>query len=189
MSLAIEVDSQKIGEFRQRWKTAEFQFFGSVLRADFGPDSDVDVLVDFEPGAKIGLFELVDMERELETMFGRKVDVVTRGSVRNPFRRHYMLERPEHVMTPQDRDAAYLWDMLRDAKEILELAGQASEERRHADEKLSRAVQWFVGRLGRAAARVSGPLRGANPAIPWVEAAELADRVLHESGLTHLVPL
>lgn len=96
MALAVEVDRERIAEFCRRWKITEFALFGSVLRDDFRPDSDVDVLVNFEPGHVPGL-AFFDMEDELKAIFGRKVDVVTRGGLRNPFRRHEILKTKQVV--------------------------------------------------------------------------------------------
>ena len=65
MKVRIPIDQEKIAEFCQRWKITEFALFGSVLRDDFRPDSDVDVLVTFAPDAEWSLFDDVDMEEEL----------------------------------------------------------------------------------------------------------------------------
>jgi hypothetical protein len=77
----FQIDQVRIGEFCKKWKVAELAIFGSALRADFGPDSDIDVLVTFEPDSKRSLFDVVRMEEELEGMFGREVDLVTRPAV------------------------------------------------------------------------------------------------------------
>ncbi len=66
--------------FCTRWRLTEFSFFGSVLRDDFGPDSDIDVIIDFEPGYTPGL-AFADLCMELEQLLGRKVDVVTRNGL------------------------------------------------------------------------------------------------------------
>jgi predicted nucleotidyltransferase len=82
--------------FCKKWAVSEFALFGSVLRDDFRPDSDVDVMVVFEPHATPSLFTLADMKDELETMFGRKVDLLTRRGVEqsiNWYRRRHILER------------------------------------------------------------------------------------------------
>ncbi|HWE92679.1 MAG TPA: nucleotidyltransferase family protein [Tepidisphaeraceae bacterium] len=84
-------------EFSRRWKVAELSLFGSVLRDDFGPQSDVDVLVSFRPDAHWSLMEWVDMQDELEGLFGRRVDLVAKGGLRNPFRRHEILNNREIV--------------------------------------------------------------------------------------------
>jgi len=74
----ITIDREKIAEFCRRHRIRRLLLFGSVLRDDFRPDSDVDVLVEFEPGKTPG-FEFVTMADELEEMLGRKVDFLTGG--------------------------------------------------------------------------------------------------------------
>lgn len=72
----IQYDHEKLAELCQRWKVKRLAFFGSVLREDFGPDSDVDVLYEFEPDARVG-WHIVSFEDELSALFGgRKVDLV-----------------------------------------------------------------------------------------------------------------
>lgn len=70
----------------QRYGIRRLSLFGSVLRADFGPDSDVDVLVEFEPGHAIGLIGLAGLQRELTTLIGRAVDVRTANDLSPYFR-------------------------------------------------------------------------------------------------------
>ena len=94
MRVKIPVDHEKIAEFCRRWKITELSFFGSVLREDFGPESDVDVLVSFAPEAHWSLFDKMDMEEELEIIFGREVDLVSRRAIeqsRNWLRRETIL--------------------------------------------------------------------------------------------------
>jgi len=86
-----------IEDFSRRWKITEFSLFGSVLREDFGPGSDVDVLVSFEEDATWSLFDLVEMKAELGEIFGRDVDLVEKGSLRNPFRRHAIMSGREVI--------------------------------------------------------------------------------------------
>ncbi len=72
--------------------------FGSALREDFGPDSDVDLLVSFEDSARHTLFDMVRMEEDLRTIFGRDVDLVSRRGIeksRNHLRRKAILESAE----------------------------------------------------------------------------------------------
>jgi len=100
--LRIDIPEEPIADFCRRWKIAELAFFGSVLRDDFGPDSDVDVLVTFAPDATWSLFDHVDMQEELGRILGRPVDLVSRRGIersRNPFRRRAILEsaRVVHV--------------------------------------------------------------------------------------------
>ena len=91
MTPRIPLDRAQIEAFCRKWKIIEFSFFGSVLRDDFGPDSDVDVLVAFAPDARRTLFDLVEMVEELEIEFGRKVDIMTRRSIESS--ENYLLRR------------------------------------------------------------------------------------------------
>ena len=87
----MEVPQNKIIDFCRRWKIVEFALFGSVLRDDFHPGSDVDVLVSFADDAKWSMYDWVDMTDELKAIFGRKVDLVEKEGLRNPFRRRSIL--------------------------------------------------------------------------------------------------
>lgn len=96
----IEIPKEKIAEFCQKWKIREFSFFGSVLRADFRHDSDIDVLVTFDESAHHTLFDLVHMEEDLKKIFGRDVDLVSRRGIetsRNYIRRRAILDSAEAV--------------------------------------------------------------------------------------------
>ncbi|HUF39401.1 MAG TPA: nucleotidyltransferase domain-containing protein [Anaerolineales bacterium] len=81
MLVAIQVQTDQIWAFCERWKIIEFSLFGSVLRDDFSSSSDLDILIDFSPDARWGLFDLVDMKQELEDLTGRDVDLLTRGGL------------------------------------------------------------------------------------------------------------
>ena len=93
----LEVSSDAIVAFCQKWKITEFALFGSILRDDFRPDSDVDVLVTFAPDEKWSLFDIVRMKEELETIFGREVDFVQKPGLKNPFRRYEILRTKEVI--------------------------------------------------------------------------------------------
>ena len=77
MSLRITVNREQIAEFCRRHHIRRFAFFGSVLRDDFRPDSDVDVLVEFDPAHIPGLFGLMRMQREFSQIVGREADFRT----------------------------------------------------------------------------------------------------------------
>jgi len=79
--LALEIPSKEIELFCQRWHVAELAIFGSALRQDFGAESDVDILIAFRKTTRHGLFDLVRMQKELESIFGRKVDLVEKTAV------------------------------------------------------------------------------------------------------------
>jgi hypothetical protein len=94
MSLKIEVAKEEIAAFCRRHHIRRLAFFGSVLRDDFAPDSDVDVLVEFEPGARVGLITLAGMEIELTRLLGRKAQMHTVKGL-NPQFRDQVLEQAE----------------------------------------------------------------------------------------------
>lgn len=91
LSQRISASHTQIAEFCQRWKIIEFALFGSVLRDDFRPDSDIDVLVTFATDPGWSLFDWIDMKDELETLFARKVDIADKEGLKNPYRRHEIL--------------------------------------------------------------------------------------------------
>jgi len=97
--LKIRVPRKKLVDFCRRNHIRKLAFFGSVLRDDFGPDSDIDVLVEFEPGSTPGL-AFFGMAEDLEQIFGRKVDLMTFKGVkssRNPIRREAILSSAKVV--------------------------------------------------------------------------------------------
>ena len=100
MNGRIAISKEAVRDYCRRWRITELALFGSVLREDFGPDSDIDILVRFAPGANHGLFDLVTMQDELVEMLGRPVDLVTRPAVeknRNHLRRKAILDSAEVI--------------------------------------------------------------------------------------------
>ncbi len=98
--LSLDIDREAIEAFCRRWRIAELAVFGSVVREDFRPDSDVDVLVRFYPDAKHGLFTLSRMQDELRRIIGREVDLVDRTAIersRNYIRRKEILGSLETI--------------------------------------------------------------------------------------------
>ncbi|HXH91146.1 MAG TPA: nucleotidyltransferase domain-containing protein [Thermoanaerobaculia bacterium] len=92
--IAIDYDKEKLRDFCRKWKITEFSLFGSVVREDFGPESDVDVLVAFAADAHWSLFDMSDMNDELKILFDRDVDLLTRRAVEgslNPIRKTSIL--------------------------------------------------------------------------------------------------
>ena len=92
----IPVPRQAVAEFCRRNRIRHLGLFGSVLRDDFRPDSDVDVLVEFEPEAHVSLFTLIDMEEELSALLGRHVDLVPRDGLKPVIRDSVLAS--EHVV-------------------------------------------------------------------------------------------
>jgi predicted nucleotidyltransferase len=96
----IKVPKSKLISFCQKWKIVEFSIFGSALRSDFRPDSDVDVLVSFTSDAHPTLSDMARMTDELKEIFGRDVDLISRRGIetsRNFIRRKAILESAEVI--------------------------------------------------------------------------------------------
>jgi predicted nucleotidyltransferase len=97
---AIDLPMEKISEFCDRWQVTELALFGSVLRDDLRPDSDIDVMVEFHPEAHPTFSTLDQMEAELKTIFDRDVDLITRQGIetsRNYLRRHEILSSAQVI--------------------------------------------------------------------------------------------
>jgi predicted nucleotidyltransferase len=86
MAAKISIDSEPLTAFCRMHRIRRLSLFGSALREDFRPDSDVDLLVEFEPGARVGLFEMAAIERELGIIVDRKVDLRTPAELSRYFR-------------------------------------------------------------------------------------------------------
>ena len=100
MTTTLNIDKTQIAAFCERWHIQELDLFGSALRDDFGPQSDLDFLVVYAPGATISLFDEAQMEIELEAMFERSVDLVSKCAVEsssNWVRRDAILESMEPI--------------------------------------------------------------------------------------------
>jgi predicted nucleotidyltransferase len=97
----FRIPRKKISAFCERWGVTEFSLFGSVLRDDFRPKSDIDVLLVIKPDAPIVLFELIDMKIELQEMFKRPVDLVEKDGLRNPYRRKEILRTAKVIYAAQ----------------------------------------------------------------------------------------
>ena len=100
MTARIAIPADGIAAFCERWQVTELALFGSVLRDDFRPDSDIDVLIAFSDGARHTLFDMVHMEEELKALFGRDVDLTERAGIersRNHLRRKAILESAESI--------------------------------------------------------------------------------------------
>ncbi len=100
MNRHITIPKDEIEAFCRRNHIRSFGLFGSALREDFGPGSDIDVLIEFEQGQEPDLFRLVELQDELSKMLGRKVDLVERRAVErsgNYIRRRHILESVEEI--------------------------------------------------------------------------------------------
>jgi uncharacterized protein len=98
--LHIGLPDEAIASFCKRWKIQELSAFGSVLRQDFSPESDIDLLVSFSPDAHWTLFDMTRMRAELKELLGREVDLVSRRGIeasRNPIRREAILSSAQVI--------------------------------------------------------------------------------------------
>lgn len=93
----IEIPREQLIALAKRHDLKELAFFGSILSDRFGPESDIDVLIEFLPEVNASLFDLVDIKDELEAIFNRNVDVVEKTGLRNPFRRQAILSNYEVI--------------------------------------------------------------------------------------------
>jgi len=92
VSLHVEIERARVAEFCRRNPIQRLVFFGSVLRDDFGPQSDVDGLVEFTPQAQVTLLDMVRMQDELSEIIGRRVDLRTKGFLSRYFREEVVAE-------------------------------------------------------------------------------------------------
>ena len=100
MNPAIEIPANEIAALCNRWRVLELALFGSVLRDDFGPESDVDVLVSFDSGVRHTLLDIAQMQDELSAALGREADLVERAAVEqspNYIRRQAILQSAETI--------------------------------------------------------------------------------------------
>ena len=91
----INIPEEKLKEICRDYSIKELSMFGSVLRSDFNSESDVDLLIEFEPDMRISLFDIVELKKEFENLFGREVDIVSKNAIkrsRNHLRRKGILE-------------------------------------------------------------------------------------------------
>jgi predicted nucleotidyltransferase len=92
----IHIPSEKIAEFCKRHHIRKLSLFGSALRDDFTPESDLDILVEFEPGTRVGMIRLAGLEIELGEILGRKVDLNTPGFLSKYYRDKVLAEAAVH---------------------------------------------------------------------------------------------
>ena len=93
--MRLDFDKKLLESICSKWNIVELSVFGSVLRQDFNEKSDVDVLVKFDTGSDVSLLDIVEIKSELESLFGRDVDILELQAVKNPFRRKNILSNIE----------------------------------------------------------------------------------------------
>lgn len=196
LSERLGVTQAEIEQFCQRWQIAEFALFGSVLRDDFRVDSDVDVLVVFDPAVKPGLSQWLDTQAALEALFGRAVDLTEKLMVQNPFskaeieRTHRIVYPPERAnlaeaievdlqMTDEARTGAALLAMVESMEAIQEFLIGRTYDDYASDRMLRRAIERELEIVGEAANRVPKAFQAAHSEIDWGQSVGLRNVIIH----------
>ncbi|HEY3295870.1 MAG TPA: nucleotidyltransferase domain-containing protein [bacterium] len=173
--LAIDLSA-----FLAKWKITSYEFFGSVIREDFRPDSDVDILVTYAPDSHRTLSDLMQMDEELAAIFGRKVDIVERKAVEespNYIRRKLILEGDKRFT----KDDARLLDILFYARDIRRFAEGATVESFESEDSPSPdAIAFCMSQISRRAATLTDATRSREPRIDWTKLAGLHERMQDE---------
>lgn len=97
MNPNVQLDHEMLAAFCRKWRIRELSIFGSALRDDFSPNSDLDFLASFEPGIRLDVDRLMEMKSELEGSLGRPVDLVEKEALRNPWRKYEILRTREVI--------------------------------------------------------------------------------------------
>lgn len=186
-----------IETFCQQWNIQELALFGSVVRDDFNSNSDIDVLIELEPVANVGLFDIVRMKEELSALFECPVDLTEKRLVKNPFSRAeilhtyrviYPLENASFtgliaankLTTENVRDNASLFDMVKAMQAIERFVPGRTFEDYLTDEMLQGAVERKLEILGEATNRISSSFQSKHPEIDWGEIVGLGNVIIRQ---------
>lgn len=195
----FKASPSQIADFCQRWNIIELALFGSILRDDFRPDSDIDILASFAAHSSWNLFEFIQMQEQLESMLGRDVDFTQKQQINNPFSRAEILQtchiiysdnpivssfkfslKPANpLMQSDNRNQAALWDMIEAIRQIMEFTANLSCEEYRINILVQRAVEREFEILGEAARRISEEFRQANADIDWRNIINLRNIIAH----------
>lgn len=166
-----------IEAFCEKWRVAEFAFYGAFLDDQAGAGQKLDVLLKFQPGIEPDLFQNIEMEDELTALFKRPVDIVSRVPSQNTSRyiaREAVVNVPvKPLLAPGDQTAlARIIKAAQDAHGFTRSGSRAGFEN---DLKAQYAALWCLENIGRAAQEISETLQTQQPDIPWKDMARLAD--------------
>lgn len=202
---SIDLPMAQLEGFCRRWSIAELAVFGSALRDDFKPDSDVDFLVTFDPAARRTLFDVIEMREELASLIGRDIDLVERIAIE---RSHNWLRRREILRTAipvfsvlnrvlplphrpllasadetarrdMARTAAYLLDAINFSEQIIEFTREMTAKEFAADPKTQYAVLHLFTLLGEAVRKLPVELRENQAEIPWSQIIGMRNIIVH----------
>jgi uncharacterized protein with HEPN domain/predicted nucleotidyltransferase len=195
----FKASPSQIAEFCQHWNIIELALFGSILREDFRPDSDIDILASFSPDSCWNIFDLMLMQEQLANMLGRSVDFTQKHHIANPFSRaeilknhriiyaddraisdyHFLIKPANTLMLSENRDRAALWDMIQAIRQIIEFTDNLSGEEFLGNLLVQRAIEREFEILGEAAKRTSENFRQANSEIDWRNIVNLRNIIAH----------
>lgn len=170
----IAIPEETIRSFCKKWNIHSFSFYGSIMRDDFRPGSDIDVMIEFSPEDRTSVLDMGAMQEELEALFSRNVDLVERKSIEqseNYIRRKGILSGKPPVL----RQMSYLLDMLISARHIQKITENSSAEMSDRDEMLFHAISYNCRWLAVSAQRVDAPTRRKYPDIPWDRLMKMYD--------------
>lgn len=193
----LKATGYSIVQFCQRWQVQELALFGSVIRDDFSVDSDVDVLVVFEPERRCDAFARIDMQNELAQLFGRDVDLTEKRLIKNPVSRAEILrshriiyppklanftgiEKANREMINNARNRAGLLDMVGAIRAIGEFVQDRTYESYQTDLLLRSAVERQLEILGEAANRLKPEFQTAHSEINWSNVVGLRNVIIHQ---------
>ncbi len=193
----LQAPESSIVSFCQRWQVQELALFGSVIRDDFDADSDVDVLIVFDPSSRRGAFDRAYMQNELAELFDRDVDITEKRLIKNPFSRaeilrsHKIIYPPERldfvelaeaqpVSTDDVRNNAALLDMVGAMKAIAEFVEGKDFNDYLGDLLLRSAVERQLEILGEAANRLRPAFREKHSAVDWSNVVGLRNVIIHQ---------
>lgn len=196
----LPVSPDLLADFCRRHGIRRLALFGSVLRDDFGPESDIDVLVDYEPGERPFRATLQAKEDLSALLGGREVDLISRSSLNRWVRDRVFAEeevlydrdgagidrdvvrapRSRRAPSVNERDVLYFGHMVDAAREALDLAHDADRTTFDSNRMMRLALTHLVQIVGEAARKVSAESRGAHPEIPWQEIIGMRHVLVHD---------
>ncbi|MEO1394809.1 MAG: HepT-like ribonuclease domain-containing protein [Cyanobacteria bacterium J06634_5] len=197
----LQASAAEIVTFCQRWHVEELGLFGSVIRNDFGPESDIDVLVVFESSPhQVALSQInikEPMQDEIAALFGRKVDLTEKRLLKNPFSKseilstHRVIYPPERAnfttlleadqsMTDSTRNNAALLNMVNAMKSLQSFTQARSFEMYMADELLRLGTERALEILGEAANRLTPEFQAEHADIDWRNIVGVRNAIIHQ---------
>lgn len=184
----IDIDMDRLADLCRRYHVRELALFGSVLRDDFRDDSDIDVLVEFEPDASVSLFDHFHFNEEIDLLLGRNVDLVSKAGlpdlihddvVRSSMRLFPVVDSGvEPVPHAFRREVLLLRLMLEHADDLRDMLEGETLESFRTNHLLQSATEMVLVRIGRLAEVMPGDVRRDHPHVAWDEWAEFGARLI-----------